>query len=250
MPPELEAPARKRGRQPGQKTPQRRRYDHLPIVDQLIPLADEQCVCGTCGARKVPHGTDDSEQIEIEVKAYVRRDRRARARRTCQYPTEPVVTTAALPAKLIPKGSLGNSVFVDVLLAKYDSHLPVERWLAIWKHRGLDLPAGTIFDGLRRITLLLKPIHDAILAGTASGGFTQADETRWLMFLIQEGKTGHMWWLWAFLSEDAIGFRLDPTRAHDVREKHFAELLKNAWWLTRVARSGISATRRATTHDQ
>ena len=42
------------------------------------------------------------------------------------------------------------------------------------------------------------------------------------MFVDQEGKTGHLWWLWAFLSEDAIGFRLDPTRAHDVPEKHFA----------------------------
>ena len=42
-PPELEepAPARKRGRQPGQKTPQRRQYDHLPVVDQLIGLSEE-----------------------------------------------------------------------------------------------------------------------------------------------------------------------------------------------------------------
>ena len=229
MPPELEEPslARKRGRQPGQKAPQRRQYDHLPVVEQLVPLTEEQCVCGTCGARKIPHGTDDSEQIEIEVKAYRRRYRLARARRTCQCPTEPVVTTAELPGKLIPRGYLGNSVFVDLLLAKYDSHLPVERWLAMWKHRGLDLSAGTIFDGLRRITLLLKPIHDAILARTASGGFAQADETRWLMFVIMAGKTGHMWWLWAFLSEDAVGFRLDPTRAHDVPEKHFAAVLEN-----------------------
>ena len=125
-----------------------------------------------------------------------------------------------------------NSVFVDVLLAKYlvmkyGGHLPVQRWLAMWKHRGLDLPAGTIFDGLRRIAPLLTPIHDAILARTASGNVSQADETRWLMFVDQDAKRGHMWWLWAFLSEDAIGFRLDPTRAHDVPEKHFAGLLNS-----------------------
>lgn len=87
-----------------------------------------------------------------------------------------MVTTAALPAKLIPKGCLGDWVFIDVLLAKYDSHLPVQRWLAMWKHRGLDLPAGTIFDGRHRMALLLKPIHDAILARTATSGFGQADE--------------------------------------------------------------------------
>ena len=80
MPPELEAksPTRQRGRQPGQAPPQRRRFDHLPIVDQLIPLSAAQCVCGTCGARKIPQGTDDSEQIEIEVKAHIRRYRLAR----------------------------------------------------------------------------------------------------------------------------------------------------------------------------
>lgn len=229
LPPELAEPkpVRKRGRQPGQKAPARRSYEHLPVVEEFIPLTDSQCVCSTCGARKVPHGTDDSELIEIEVKAYRRRIRRGRALRSCQCRTEPVVTTASLPTKLIPRGTLGNSVFVDVVLAKYDSHLPVQRWLAMWKQRGLDLPAGTIFDGLRRLNVLLKPIHDAILARTASGGFGQADETRWLMFLDQDGKKSHMWWLWAFLSEDAIGFRLDPTRAHDVPEKHFSAILTN-----------------------
>ena len=49
----------------------------------------------------------------------------------------------------------------------------------------------------------------------------QADETRWLVFIVQEGKTGHGWWLWVFLGEDTVAFRLDPTRSHDVPEGHF-----------------------------
>ena len=79
----------------------------------------------------------------------------------------------------------------------------MERWLAMWKHRGLDLPAGTIFDGLRRIALLLKPIHDAIWARTASGGFTQADETRWLMVSIRQrcGREAHRVRSWGEASD-------------------------------------------------
>ena len=41
------------------------------------------------------------------------------------------------------------------------------------------------------------------------------------MFVVQEGKTGYRWWLWVFLGEDTVVFRLDPTRSHDVPEGHF-----------------------------
>ena len=44
-----------------------------------------------------------------------------------------------------------------------------------------------------------------------------------MVFIDQEGKTGHRWWLWVFLGQDTVVFRLDPTRSHDVPEKHFAQ---------------------------
>ena len=215
-------PARKRGRQPGQKAPQRRRYEHLPVVEELISLPAEQCCCQKCGAPRIAQGTEDSEQIEIEVKAYRRKIRRQRYRRGCQCPDEPVTICAPLPEKLIPQGILGTSVYVDLLLGKYQVHQPVERWLLEWRQNGLDLAKGTVFDGLRRIEPLLQPIHQAILERAASSGFSQADETRWLMFAERAGKASHLWWMWAFLGPDAIGYRLDPTRSHNVPEQHFA----------------------------
>lgn len=215
-------PARKRGRQPGQKAPRRRRYEHLPVVEELIALPAEQGCCQKCGAPRIAQGTEDSEQIEIEVKAYRRKIRRQRSRRGCQCPAEPVTICAPLPAKLIPQGILGTSVYVDLLLGKYQVHQPVERWLLEWRQNGLDLAKGTVFDGLRRIEPLLQPIQQAILQRAASAGYSQADETRWLMFAEIAGKTSHLWWMWAFLGPDAIGYRLDPTRSHNVPEQHFA----------------------------
>ena len=139
-----------------------------------------------------------------------------------QCPDQPVTISAPLPEKLIPNGVLGTSVFVDLLLSKYQVHQPVERWLLEWRQNGLDLAKGTVFDGLRRIAPLLDPVHQAILQRAASAGCSQADETRWLMFAETAGKTSHQWWMWAFLGTDAIGYRLDPTRSHDVPEQHFA----------------------------
>jgi transposase len=42
-----------------------------------------------------------------------------------------------------------------------------------------------------------------------------------MVFIDQEGKTGHRWWLWVFLGEDTVVFRLDPSRSHEVPEGHF-----------------------------
>lgn len=213
---------RKRGRQPGQSAPQRRQHEHLPVVEEFIQPSPEQCVCSKCGAPRTPHGTEDCEQIEIEVRAYRKVIRRGRQRRTCSCEDEALIVTAAPPNKVVAKGCLGNSVFVDVLLAKYQTHLPLQRWLLMWRERGLDISAATVCDGLHKIATLLQPIHTALLERTAGGSFAQADETRWLMFVDHEGKNSHTWWLWAFLSSDAIAFRLSPTRAHDVPEEHFS----------------------------
>lgn len=107
-------PARKRGRQTGQPAPQRRRYEHLPVIEELLVLPAEECLCQKCGAPRTALGTEDSEQIEIEITAHRRRIRRQRYRRSCRCPDEPVTISAPLPAKLIPKGVLGTSVFVDL----------------------------------------------------------------------------------------------------------------------------------------
>src|SRR5271157_5172342 len=75
---ELEDPAdakakRPRGRQPGQPAPQRRDYSHLPAREQFIDLSEAEQVCPHCGLPLKACGTEDSEQLEIEITVY--RDR-------------------------------------------------------------------------------------------------------------------------------------------------------------------------------
>jgi transposase len=81
--------------------------------------------------------------------------------------------------------------------------------------------AGTVAGGLERLGPLFQPLYDALLKRNAAAAFAQADETRWMVFVVQEGKAGYRWWLWVFLGEDTVAFRLDPTRSHDVPEGHF-----------------------------
>jgi len=214
-------PSQPRGQRPGRPGPQRRDYSHLPVVENLIELPADDRLCARCGLPYTPSDTEDSEQIEIEVRAYRRRIRRRRYQRTCECPG-PRTRVAPPPGKLIPKGRLGVSVWVEILLGKFFSHQPVERQLGEWRLRGLDLAAGTVTGGLERLEPLFHPIYEALLARSAQAGFAQADETRWLVFIEQEGKVGHRWWLWVFLTEDTVVFRLDPSRSHEVPEGHFA----------------------------
>jgi transposase len=168
-----------------------------------------------------PRDTEDSEQIEIEVDAYRRRIRRRRYHRTCTCPVGPRTVTAPPEPKLIPKGLLGVSVWVEILLDKFSSHRPTERLLAHWRWLDLHVAAGTVAGGLKALEPLFPPLYEALLARNAQSAFAQADETRWMVFVVQEGKRGYQWWLWVFLGEDTVVYRLDPSRSHEVPEGHF-----------------------------
>src|SRR5438128_4919978 len=71
-----------RGRQPGQPAPRRRDYSHLPAREQVIELPAAEQLCPHCGLALKACGTEDSEQLEIEVTVYRRVIRRQRGQRT------------------------------------------------------------------------------------------------------------------------------------------------------------------------
>jgi transposase len=214
-------PQRKRGQQPENTGPKRRDYSHLPVRTNVSELPPEQCACPNCGEPFLPHGyAEDSERIEIEVSAYRRVTHRRRYRRTCTC-DGPNIVTAPLAPKLIPKGRYGVSVWVEILLDKYFSYRPTERLLASWRLLDLDLAAGTVTDGLQQLEALLKPIYEALQERNRQGDLHQADETRWPVFMILEGKEGYGWWLWVSLSQDTVVYLLDPSRSHTVPESHY-----------------------------
>jgi transposase len=213
-------PKRPRGRQPGQPAPRRRDYSHLPLREQFIDLPEAQQTCPQCGRPLKACGIEDSEQLEIESVVYRRVIRRRRGQRTCDCPGPRTVTAPPAP-KLIPKSLLGVSVWVEILLDKFASYRPTQRLLEQWRLLGLDLAAGTVTDGLQRLEPLFQPILAALLQRNRQSHYKQADETRWLVFVEQQGKVGFGWWLWVFNSEDTVVYLLDDSRSHQVPEDHY-----------------------------
>jgi len=221
-PEDITAAAKKRGAQPGHAGHGRRGYSHLPVEEEFSSLSAEMSACGICGRPFVMmSATEDSELLEIEVRAHRRRIRRRRYRMTCDCDPARRTLTAPPPPKLIPKGNYGISIWVHVLLDKYSSYRPTERLLGQLEQYDLDLPAGTVNDGLKRIEPMLRPIYEAFCARNRLGGFHQADETRWLVFVLVDGKRGYGWWLWIILGADTVVYLLDSSRGHEVPETHF-----------------------------
>jgi transposase len=214
-------PSRPRGQQRGHTGHQRRDYSHLPVrTDAPRELSEAERVCPDCGLPLVACGMEEAEQLEIETIIYRRVTPRCRYKKACQCPGQRTWTAPAVP-KLIPKGLLGVSLWVEILLDKFASHRPTERLLSHWQLLELGLASGTVTDGLRRLEPMFQPFMDALRERNRQSVATQADETRWLVFIDQDGKVGHNWWLWVFGGSDTVVYILDPSRSHNVPEKHF-----------------------------
>lgn len=219
--PDAPTSKRRRGQQPNRRGPARRDYAHLPVRETFLELPPDECVCGRCGKPMQDLGhTEDSEQVEMEVTVYRHRLRRRRYRRTCTC-RGPRTRTAPPPPKLIRKGRIGLSVWVHLLLEKFHAQRPIQRTLEQLRCHGLELAPGTVTGGLKSIEPLFQPIYEAIRERNRASVHHQADETRWLVFVEKEGKSGHRWWLWVFAGEDSVVYILDPSRSHDVPETHF-----------------------------
>jgi len=115
---------------------------------------------------------------------------------------------------------LGVSIWVEVLLDKYQFYRPTYRLPDDLRSHGLDLSLGTLTDGLQRLVPLFEPLHDAFVQHSRRQALWRADETRWLVFATTEGKVGYRWYLWVFHGREVVVFVLAMGRAHDVPEEH------------------------------
>ena len=131
------------------------------------------------------------------------------------------MVTAPPPDKIFPKCQLGISLWTMILTRKFEFFQPLHRVLAELRSHDLNLSAGTITDGLKKLEPLFQPMYNLLVEHNREEKHWHCDETRWLVFVKREDKAGFCWNLWVFAGEESIVFVLDPTRAHHVPEDHF-----------------------------
>jgi hypothetical protein len=74
-------PLAKRGARKGRANRPRHQHPDLPVVEEIIPIPEDQLCCPECGEDYIPFPkTEDSDIIEIHVAAHVRRVKREQAK--------------------------------------------------------------------------------------------------------------------------------------------------------------------------
>jgi transposase len=210
----------KRGQRPGSKGHGRRDYSHLDSREEIHDVPPGQRVCPDCGREFTALGSEGSEQIDWQVQLTRIVHRRLRYRRACTCPGPRTVTAPPAPNP-IPKGRFTAAFCARLLYLKFVLGLPVHRIVKMLAAEGLATSEGTLAGVLKALAGLLVPLETAIRARNAAATHVHADETTWRVYEQVEDKTGHKWWLWVFIAEDTIVFRMDATRSSSVLDTQF-----------------------------
>ena len=216
---------RSRGQAPNSQGHGRTLRPYLPITEEWHPLPSHQQICPQCAKPYVGISkTEDSDIIEIDVAAHVRRIKRQCYRKGCDCPQVPTLITAPPAPRLIPKSSIGVSVWVEVLLQKYQYSIPTNRFCTDLKTLGAPISQGTLTGGLQKMAPLFEPLCEALMERHLTERLFHGDETRWKVFQEVEGKIGHRWYLWLTRSASVVFFWMAPGRGADEIKAHLSEL--------------------------
>src|SRR5215469_1723969 len=151
--------------------------EHLERREEILPCCPEDCHCDKCGAERPVIGYETREELACEpAKFWVRVIKREKRGSHCEE--EQGVATAPAPAQIVPKGKLSNEFIIEVLVRKYQLHLPVYRQCAaLAQDHGIELSRKTLTDALLAAGSLLGAVVRAQRLELLAGGYIQADET-------------------------------------------------------------------------
>lgn len=215
---------RPRGQQKGSPGHGRKHRKNLPSIEISHDLKEHEKYCPICG---LPFNlfptTQDSEDIDYEIRLVRRIHKRKCYSPTCHCGVVPGIVAAPPPDKLIPKGMFSVDFWVHILAEKFLSQRPMSRILQSLALEGLNISQGTITGGLEKIKDMVYPLYTRILEKSRTANHWHMDETRWMMFVTIDDKIGYRWWLWVVVTQDTAVYILDPSRSAKVPKNHLGE---------------------------
>jgi transposase len=87
------------------------------------------------------------------------------------------VVIAPLPASPIYKGLAGASMLAEILLQKYEYHIPFYRQVKEFRHLGIRISESTLSGWFKPVCGLLRPLYEEIKRQVLATDYIQVDET-------------------------------------------------------------------------
>lgn len=177
-----------------------------------LPDTDKSCSC--CQTQLKLIGSDTSEQVEVlPQRLYV--EEHIRYKYSCAK-CETIIM-APKEAAPIPKALAGGSLLSEVIINKYQYHLPLYRQSKILASYHANIPDNTLGNWVMLTGDKLMPIYDALWDEILSSRYLQIDETP--IKILNPEKNGYLWCYYApHIAKGLVVFDLSLTRSADNAE--------------------------------
>lgn len=120
--------------------------------------------------------------------------------------------------KALPGSDIGLNTTIEMAYLWVMSALPLPKIQALFhSFKALKISTAGISKIMIRLSSILQPIYDEILADVNRGARVWADETGWRV-------KGKLWWLWIFANERSAYYWIDKTRGSPVVERLLGEV--------------------------
>jgi transposase len=160
----------------------------LPREQVVYDLTEEEKHCCQCGSQLEKFGEDKSERLEY-IPAQLKVIESICSKYTCRCCE--TVKTAVKPEMPIAKSMAAPSLITEVIIKKYEHHLPWYRQSKIFAQEGIDIPANTICNWFLQAGEVLEPLSTALKTQLTNANVLQADETP--VKVLQDNVRGYMW---------------------------------------------------------
>ena len=114
----------------------------------------------------------------------------------------------------------GPSMLAEILLQKYEYHVPFYRQVKEYRHLDVRLPESTLSGWFKPVCELLRPLYSELLQLVTDSGYVQADETTVWVINNGKGKTDkeYLWMVRTVMEKLVIFYYDDGYRAYNAFE--------------------------------
>lgn len=198
----------------------------LPRRQEIHDLAPAQKMCCDCGSELHKVRDEVTEQIEIIPKQlYV--VEHIHPQYACRHCV--TMTAAEKAVAPIPKSMAGASLITEIIISKYEHHLPLYRQSQIFCGLGSAIPDNTLGNWVMQAGEGLLKLEEALQQEIIQTSYLQVDETP--VKLLAPEKQAYMWVFYSPLAPNKlIRFRFDVSRSGKIADeelKNFQGLLQN-----------------------
>lgn len=182
-----------------------RRYE-LPMLERLCPA---------CGAMRHEIGALTTEQYDYKpAEVFVVVHQRVKYACTC---CAGEVAITPKPPQVIDKGLPGPGLLAQILVDKYQDHIPLHRTEQRFERLGVKLPRSTTCDWMAKAAELLTPLWQVLKGLVLQSKVLHTDDTT--VPVRDETKNAHRYGrLWDYIGDDThpgIVFDYTVTHARD-----------------------------------